>query len=141
MADLVKVKVEELVEQKKKDGNPYWIVKSEGKNYVCFDAKIKECLGKEAEAYVNDKEQTSFDGSTSIVHYLNFPKKGGFGFGRPQANPDTMILSYAKDIVVAKMQCSTETKTLDDLSGEVAKLYKDFKKLIEPKEKEEKKEE
>lgn len=139
MADLVKVKVEELVEQKKKDGNPYWIVKSEGKNYVCFDAKIKECLGKEAEVYVNDKEQTSFDGSTSMVHYLNFPKKGGFGFGRPQANPDTMILSYAKDIVVARLQCSTESKTLEQLGQEVGILYKGFKKLLEPKE--EKKEE
>ena len=143
MADLTKVKVEELVEQKKKDGNSYWIVKSEGKNYVCYDSKIKEFLGKEVECYINGKESTGYDGTTTTIHYLNFPKKGGFGFGRPQANPDTMILAYAKDIIVARMQCSTEIKTLEQLEQEVRYLYKSFKKLLEVKEekREEKKEE
>jgi hypothetical protein len=139
MAELQKLKVEEITTKTKKDGNPFWLVKSGNTTYMCFDSKIKEMLGKEVEVYVTSKETENYDGTRGMAHYINLPKPKANYAKQQQANPDAMILSYAKDIVVAKMQCSTETKTIEQLGSEVKVLYEMFKKLLEPKE--EKKEE
>lgn len=44
---------------------------------------------------------------------------GGFGGGRPQSDPFTMYLSYAKDIAVARINAGIDKREVTDMIDEV----------------------
>lgn len=105
-------------------------VESEGKTtkYQCWSAHIAELHGKEIEFTVKPApEGTIFlptlelprgDGNT-------FQKGKGFGGFQKQAfDPNTMILSYAKDLIVAMIEKSTEKHTPVGIANATVAIYR-----------------
>jgi len=123
----MKVRIESIEEKKKTDGNPFWLVKSEGKTYYCFDKKIETAkVGDEIEVEIKERDGTDFDGNLIKRYYLQFPKEK---FTNPKAvSTDAMLLSYAKDLVIALK--GDKEKDLQEALGEIELAYKFFKNLL-----------
>jgi len=123
----MKVRIESIEEKKKTDGNPFWLVKSEGKTYYCFDKKIETAkVGDEIEVEIKERDGTDFDGNLIKRYYLQFPKEK---FTNPKAvNKDAILLSYAKDLVIALK--GDKEKDLQEALGEIELAYKFFKNLL-----------
>ena len=136
---LIHAKIESAVPKQSQSGKTYYQVVAGGIVYSCYDTKIKELVGKEIDFLETVK---NYDGN--IVHYLNLQKPKP-SFGKQQSNPDTMILSYAKDIIVTAMQLQTEIPSIKVIKRDMEELFTFFKMLIEKtevkKEEETKKEE
>lgn len=118
---LIKEKLKSYVDK----GN-YKIVVFGDKEYVAFDAKLKEFEGKEVELDTWSKNDK---------HYCGFPKAGGFqgksgGGWKGKSDKElylqalTMSMAYAKDVVVASYD---EEKTSGD---QLIPLYKKISKAI-----------
>jgi len=127
---MTKMKIESLEKKAKQDGRPYWVVKSNGMTYYCFDTKIGEKkVGDEIEVDIREKDTTDSQGNVSKWFYIQFPKEKSFG-GPKAVNTNAMILAYAKDLEIAIMEKSKETKTLQQTLEEIQFIYETFKALI-----------
>jgi len=128
---MTKMKIDSLEKKAKQDGRPYWVVKSNGATYYCFDTKIGEKkVGDEIEVDIREKDTTDSQGNVSKWFYIQFPKENK-SFGGPKvANVNAMILAYAKDLEIAIMEKSKETKTLQQTLEEIQFIYETFKNLI-----------
>jgi hypothetical protein len=125
-----KVKIESIEEKKMTNGNPFWIVKSEGKSYFCFDKKIVGYgVGDEIEVEVKERDGTDFEGNPIKRFYIQFPKEKAFK-GSGIANVDAMLLSYAKDLEIALLEKTKEQKTIQQCLDEIQFIYETFKNLI-----------
>jgi len=125
------IKIDSLEKKAKQDGRPYWVVKSNGVTYYCFDTKIGEKkVGDEIEVDVREKDTTDSQGNVSKWFYIQFPRENK-SFGGPKVvNTNAMILAYAKDLEIAIMEKSKETKTLQQTLEEIQFIYETFKNLI-----------
>jgi len=124
------IKIDSLEKKAKQDGRPYWVVKSGNTTYYCFDTKIGEKkVGDEIEVDVREKDTTDSQGNVSKWFYIQFPKEKSFG-GSKVVNTNAMLLSYAKDLEIAIMEKSKETKTLQQTLEEIQFIYETFKNLI-----------
>jgi len=127
---MTRIKIDSLEKKAKQDGRPYWVVKSNGVTYYCFDTKIGEKkVGDEIEVDVREKDTTDSQGNVSKWLYIQFPKEKSFG-GSKVVNLNAMILAYAKDLEIAIMGKSKETKTLQQTLEEIQFIYETFKNLI-----------
>jgi len=96
------MKVEQVVELKKKDGSgTYFIVKDDKEEeYLCFDSKIKSMSGTE----IVDFSTKELNDGRKILN-LKKAASGGGGYSRfsasNKAREETMIVAYAKDIAVS----------------------------------------
>jgi len=126
-----KVKIESIEEKKMTNGNPFWIVKSEGKSYFCFDRKIQDSRpGDEIEVEIKERDGTDFEGNPIKRLYIQFPKESKSYGSSKVININAMILAYAKDLEIAIMEKSKETKTLQQTLEEIQFIYETFKNLI-----------
>ena len=138
----MKVKIESIEEKKMTNGNPFWIVKSNGKGYYCFDKKIADyTVGDEIEVETKEKEGTDHKGNPIRWLYIQFPKeKPQTSQAKPKEKPqtsqakavstDAMLLAYAKDLEIAILEKSNEAKTLQQALEEIQFIYETFKNLI-----------
>ena len=126
----MKVKIESIEEKKMTNGNPFWIVKSEGKSYFCFDKKIQDSRpGDEIEVEIKERDGTDFEGNPIKRFYIQFPKERSFG-GSKVVNTNAMLLSYAKDLEIALLEKTKEQKTIQQCLDEIQFIYETFKNLI-----------
>jgi len=126
----MKVKIESIEEKKMTNGNPFWIVKSEGKSLYCFDRKIQDKKpGDEIEVEIKERDGTDFEGNPIKRLYIQFPKEKPFG-GLKVANINAMLLSYAKDLEIALLEKSPEPKSAKECLDEIQFIYETFKNLI-----------
>jgi len=127
---MTKMKIESIEEKKMTNGNPFWIVKSGDKSYFCFDRKIQDKkVGDEIEVDIQEREGKDFEGNPIKRLYIQFPKEKSFG-GSKVVSTNAMLLSYAKDLEIAIMEKSKETKTLQQTLEEIQFIYETFKNLI-----------
>jgi hypothetical protein len=124
----MKVRIESIEEKKMTNGNPFWIVRSEGKNYFCFDKKITGySVGDEIEVEVREKDGTDYEGNPVKRFYIQFPKER---FTPKTVSTDAMVLSYAKDLEIALLGRTKEQKTVQQCLEEIQFIYETFKELI-----------
>jgi len=125
------IKIDSLEKKAKQDGRPYWVVKSNGVTYYCFDTKIGEKkVGDEIEVDVREKDTTDSQGNVSKWFYIQFPKENKSFGGSKVVSTNAMLLSYAKDLEIAIMEKGKETKTLQQTLEEIQFIYETFKNLI-----------
>jgi len=128
---MTKMKIDSLEKKAKQDGRPYWVVKSNGTTYYCFDTKIGEKkVGDEIEVDIKEKDTTDSQGNASKWFYIQFPKENKSFGGSRVVNTNAMLLSYAKDLEIALLEKTKEQTTIQQCLDEIQFIYETFKNLI-----------
>jgi hypothetical protein len=98
-----KAVVEVVLEKKKKNGDPYWGIIIDGKEYYDSKGNFKDKKGQEVEF----EYSTSDDGNITFINPVGGGFKGGSGGSRAKS-PEEIALqkksfaySYAKDLTCA----------------------------------------
>ena len=100
----MKATVETVTEKRTKDGKLFYAVVAGGEKYSCWSEKIADKVNQEVEFDVQTREWNGFEFKT--MKLIDGASSGGYSKGGYKAAyntsaPKTMVLSYAKDIVVA----------------------------------------
>jgi hypothetical protein len=113
-------------------------VESGGKTtkYQCWSAHIAEMNGKEIEFSVKPAPE-----GTSFLPTLELPRGDGNTFAKKpwtggaskqSFDPNTMILSYSKDLIVAMMEHSKKEHTPVGIANATVAIYRVLKNELNP---------
>lgn len=112
-------------------------VESEGKTvkYQCWSAHIAEMHGKEIEFTVKPAPE-----GTNYLPTLELPKGDGntfhkkpyVGGGKQYSDPNTMIMSYAKDLIVAMMEHSKKEHTPVGIANATVAIFRVLRNELTP---------
>ena len=97
-----KAVVETVLEKKKKNGDPYWGIIIDGKEYYDSKGNFKDKKGQEVEF----EYSASDDGNITFINPVGGGFKGGSGGSRAKSPEEILqqkksfALSYAKDLTV-----------------------------------------
>lgn len=125
----MKGKILDVTEKTGQKGKFYVIKAQEGENSfegLAFNGFFADKKGQEIEYTRREK-----DGK----HYFNpmkFPAQTGGGGGKQYSNPDTMLLSYAKDLAICFIEhngINPEEKTVQEF---MRRQFLFFKSLLDP---------
>jgi|GEM_PF-6232485 len=110
------MKIDKVMKRTPKGGgNPYWMVQSGEQEYCCFESEIENYEGKDApkaRTFTNKK-------GTNIITL----KPQSSGFTGYKSDTVSMLMSYAKDIVIQEMsKYTTEQMSPQDVIRQL-KLY------------------
>jgi hypothetical protein len=95
-------------------------------NYQCWDSAIQEKQGKEVSFDVKPApEGTSFNPTMMLPKGDGNTFKGKSAFTpRPAADPKTMVLAYAKDLIVAMLATSKKEHTPVGIANATVSIYR-----------------
>lgn len=109
--------VEVVLEKKKKDGNPFWVIVIDGKEYNDYKGSFKDKKGQEMEFEWADSD----DGK---ITFINLVGGGGGarssgGFSRAKSPEEMMLQKKAFALSYAKDQINMLLKAFAPLVGEL----------------------
>lgn len=135
----MKGRVLDVNERKTSKGKPIFDVNVQVNNntvkYQCWDEAIKDMSGKEIEFTVKESANPDFPTPTLMLPKGDgntFQKKTWTGGSKQYSDPNTMIMSYAKDLIVAMMEHSKRQHTPVGIANATVSIFRVLKNELTP---------
>ena len=91
------IQIQDIHENKTKQGKPYWVIVTDKGSMSCFDLNITKAMKDAGSCKVDIVEKGDFKNITKLISVMAQPEAKAFG----DIKLASMCLSYAKDLICA----------------------------------------